>query len=74
MNDYGQDAALLDDDHSSAVGAKGIFVRDYSLLLRIATMNGHKDLVEFLLAKNADSNAVTNGGYTPLHCAAEQGS
>lgn len=41
--------------------------------LHFAAFNGHKDVVELLLASRADVNAKDNEGYTPLHWAAERG-
>jgi hypothetical protein len=41
--------------------------------LHIASFNGHKDVVEFLLASKADVNAKSKNGSTPLHLAAARG-
>jgi hypothetical protein len=41
--------------------------------LHIAVFNGHKDVVEFLLANKADVNARAKNGSTPLHLAAGKG-
>ncbi len=41
--------------------------------LHSAAANGHKDVVEFLLANKADIDAVTNDGSTALHFAAANG-
>jgi hypothetical protein len=41
--------------------------------LHHAVEEGHKDVVEFLLAKGADVNAKANNGTTPLHVAAVGG-
>src|SRR5208337_2012632 len=41
--------------------------------LHLAVENGHKDVVELLLAKGADVNAKDKSGVTPLHIAAQKG-
>ena len=41
--------------------------------LHKAAENGHRDVVALLLAKGADMNARTLGGWTPLHKAAWEG-
>ena len=41
--------------------------------LHWAAMNGHKDMVELLLANNAGINATNFVGWTPLHYAAAGG-
>ena len=41
--------------------------------LQVAVFHGHKDMVELLLANNADINAKDNKGRTPLHQAAYHG-
>lgn len=41
--------------------------------LYAAVLSGHKDVVEFLVAKGADVNAKSNDGYTSLHAAAADG-
>ena len=44
-----------------------------STALRCATMSGHKDVAEFLVAEGAYINARTTGHSTPLHVAAQRG-
>jgi ankyrin repeat protein len=41
--------------------------------LHFAANLGHKDVVEFLLAKKADVNAKANNGWTPLYVAGRTG-
>lgn len=38
--------------------------------LHLATYFGHRDVVEYLLARNANVNAINENGDTPLHKAA----
>ena len=41
--------------------------------LHWAALNGHKDVVELLLANKAELDAKNNSGDTPLHWAAQEG-
>ena len=41
--------------------------------MHCAAHNGHKEIVELLLKKGANVNAVDQNGCTPLHCAAHNG-
>jgi cytohesin len=41
--------------------------------LQLAVENGHKDVVELLLANDADVNAKDDDGWTPLRYAAGDG-
>jgi len=41
--------------------------------LHLAAFHGHKDVVEFLLAHEAEVNSKTTAGLTPLHMAAQIG-
>ncbi len=41
--------------------------------LHMAAQNGHRDVVELLLAKGAEVNAKDNYDWTPLHIAAQYG-
>jgi hypothetical protein len=47
--------------------------RDGITPLHVASSNGRKDVVEFLLSKGADKNAINVDGMTPLHLAAGYG-
>jgi ankyrin repeat protein len=44
-----------------------------SLPLQWAAEGGHKDVVALLLAYNADVDAMSHGGFTPLHFAVAEG-
>jgi ankyrin repeat protein len=52
------------------VSCKG---KDDETPLHLAAENGHKDVVELLLANNADVNARSNGDWTPLQNAVVRG-
>ena len=41
--------------------------------LHMAALNGHKEIVELLIAKGADINAKDDSEWTPLHWAADEG-
>ena len=47
--------------------------RSGSTLLHCAVRNGHKEMVEMLLAKGSDLRVADTSGNTPLHIAAERG-
>jgi len=52
-----------------------VFIRDTNgmTLLRLAAMKGRKDVVELLLANQAELNARNENGATPLHMALVEG-
>jgi ankyrin repeat protein len=67
FGDLGKIKALLKDDPAL------ISSRDQNgdTALHVAALFGHRDVVELLLANQADVNAKDNDGWTPLHCAAD---
>ena len=36
-------------------------------IYRIAALHGYTDMCKLLIDKGSDINAITNGGYSPLH-------
>jgi ankyrin repeat protein len=66
--DFKKIRALLK-DNPNLVSSKDP-VKGNTPLLTVINQGGSKELVEFLLASNADANAKNNAGYTPLHFAA----
>ena len=51
------------------VNAKLAHGQGKKTLLHLAAANGHKEVVELLIAKGLDMNAKTGGGVTPLYLA-----
>jgi ankyrin repeat protein len=58
-----------------ATGASGKDTKGASgnTVLHYASLDGRKDVVDLLLARNADINAQNSNGWTPLHRAALRG-